>query len=82
MVGNRKLICYYAKSLKLVYLLILGVFLYEAWIVTDFRAVEADQQQLASHSGFIHNAACLSAYPGPVSAEDGHARITERASLQ
>lgn len=43
MVSRRKLKCYDAKSLKLLYLLMLAVFPYEA----DLRTVKADQQQLA-----------------------------------
>lgn len=47
MVSRRKLKFYDAKSLKLLYLLMLAVFPYEAGLVTDLRTVKADQQQLA-----------------------------------
>lgn len=39
-----------AKSLRLVYLLMLAVLPYKVQIVTDLRSVKAEQQQLASLS--------------------------------
>lgn len=40
MLVERRLICYDAKSMKLIYLLMLAVLLHEWQVVTDLRAFE------------------------------------------